>query len=240
MTSTNHHQVKTSSTCRSPYRPVAYMRCSSEWEFITSPLPYFLNATVRFRDFIMFTKRKLFLYTFTQNPRLRTVYRQQKWPLPAPVRKVMALGRKITALGCQVFHFIVNCSEHGLRGFIDAVQRHLATQIVIMLTSCWQMLSEFELRRIFDVFKRWANSSFVCICKEKYGSIHEATRAIRLLIVWKSSTYPQCRPGGLGRGFVLHSHTGSARTARFGLLYRNILFSYRQDHFQTVHIRFWT
>ena len=152
-----------------------------------------------------------------QNPRLRTVYRQRKWPLPAPVRKIMALG-------CQVFNYSVKCSEHGLRSFIDAVQRCLATQTVTMLTPCWQVLSEVELRRIFYVCERWANSSFACICKEKYGSIHEAARAIRLLFVWKSSTYPQPRPGGFGRGFVRHFHICSARTARFGLLYRNILF----------------
>ena len=40
-----------------------------------------------------------FLYTSIQNPRLRTVYRQRKWPLLAPVRKMMALGRKIIAIG---------------------------------------------------------------------------------------------------------------------------------------------
>ena len=119
----------------------------------------------------------LFLYTCMQNSRLRTVYRQRKWPLLAQVRKIMALGRKIMALGCQVFHYSVKCSKHGLRGFIDAVQRRLATQMVTMLTSCWQVLSKVELRRIFDVCKWWANSSFACISaftcsKEKYGLIH--------------------------------------------------------------------
>ena len=35
----------------------------------------------------------------------------------------------------------------------------LATLTVTMLiSSCWQLLSEVELRRIFDVCKRWANS----------------------------------------------------------------------------------
>ena len=33
-----------------------------------------------------------------QNPRLRTVYRQRKWPLLATVHKIVALGRKIMAL----------------------------------------------------------------------------------------------------------------------------------------------
>ena len=58
-----------------------------------------------------------------------------------------------------------------------------------MLTSCWQVLSEVVLRRIFDVYERWANSGFACFCKEKYGQIYEATRAIRSLLVWKFSTY---------------------------------------------------
>ena len=44
----------------------------------------------------------LFLYTCMQKPRLRTVYRQRKWPLLAPVRKIMALGRKKMALGCKI------------------------------------------------------------------------------------------------------------------------------------------
>ena len=37
-----------------------------------------------------------------QNPRLRTVYRQRKWPFLAPVRKIMALGSKKMALGCKI------------------------------------------------------------------------------------------------------------------------------------------
>ena len=101
-----------------------------------------------------------------QNPGLRTDYRQRKWPLLAPVRKVMALGRKIMALGCKiialgwkVFYYSVKCLTRGLRGFNGAVQRHLPTVTVTMLiSSCWQLLSEVELRRIFDVCKRWANS----------------------------------------------------------------------------------
>ena len=94
-----------------------------------------------------------------QNPRLHTVYRQRKWPLPAPVRKIIARG-------CQVFHYCVKFSKHGLHGFIDAVQRRLATQTVTMLTSCWQVLSQVELERIFDVCKLWAKPSFAYICKE--------------------------------------------------------------------------
>ena len=162
-------------------------------------------------------KKKFSLHIHAKT-HLRTVYRGCKWSLLAPVRKIMTLR-------CQVFHFSVKCSKHGLRGFIDAVQRRPATQAITMFTSCWQVLSEIELRRISNVCKRWANSSFAWICKEKYGSIHEATRGIRLLIVWKSSTYSQHRPGGRRRGCVLHFHTCSAQTARFGLFYRDILFS---------------
>ena len=48
---------------------------------------------------------------------------------------------------------------HGLRGFNGAVQRRLATLTVTMLiSSCWQLSSEVELRRILDVYKQWANS----------------------------------------------------------------------------------
>ena len=47
-------------------------------------------------DFVIFRAniKNNFLYTCMQNPRLRTVYRQRKWPLLAPVRKIMTLGRK--------------------------------------------------------------------------------------------------------------------------------------------------
>ena len=122
------------------------------------------------------------------------------------------LGCTIMALGCKVFHYSVKCSKHGLRGFINAAQCRLETQNVTMLTSCWQVLSEVKLRRIFDLCKLWA-SSLACICKEKYGSIHEAIPAICLLIVWKSNTNHQPKPGSLGRGFVLHFHTCSAQCA---------------------------
>ena len=55
--------------------------------------------------------------------------------------------------------FYVKCLIYGLRGFNGAVQRRLATLTITMLiSSCWQLSSEVELRRIFDVCKRWANS----------------------------------------------------------------------------------
>ena len=54
---------------------------------------------------------------------------------------------------------MVKCLAHGLCGFNGAVQRRLATLTVTMLiSSCWQLLSEVELRRIFDDCKRRANS----------------------------------------------------------------------------------
>ena len=65
-----------------------------------------------------------------QNPRSRTVYGQQKLRLPAPVRKIMALGRKMFSLS-------VKCFAHGLRGYNGGAQRRLVTQTVTMLTSCW-------------------------------------------------------------------------------------------------------
>ena len=54
---------------------------------------------------------------------------------------------------------MVKFLTHGLRGFNGAVQRRLTTLTVTMLiSSCWQMFSEVELRRIFNVCRRWANS----------------------------------------------------------------------------------
>ena len=54
---------------------------------------------------------------------------------------------------------MVKCLSPGLHGFNGAVQRRLAMLTVTMLlSSCWQLSSEVELRRIFDVCKRWANS----------------------------------------------------------------------------------
>ena len=67
----------------------------------------------------------------------------------------MALGCKKIALGWNVFNYSVKCLTHGLRGFNGAVQRRLATLTVTMLiSSCWQLLSEIELRHIFDVCKQ--------------------------------------------------------------------------------------
>ena len=94
---------------------------------------------------------------------------------------------------------MVKCLTHGFRGFNDAVQRRLATLTVTMLISwCWQLSSEVELRRIFDVCKRWANSGsheFVkknmvrymrphgrfahCSCKNAAGSCCIFTLAVR-------------------------------------------------------------
>ena len=51
-------------------------------------------------------KKNIFLYTCMQNPHLRTVYRQRKWRLPAPVRKIMTAGRKIMALGCEIIALV--------------------------------------------------------------------------------------------------------------------------------------
>ena len=47
--------------------------------------------------------------------------------------------------------------------------------------------------------------------------------AMLFLIKLNWITYPWPRPVGLDRGFMLHFYTCSAPTARFGLLYRNIL-----------------
>ena len=106
-----------------------------------------------------------------------------KMAASAPVRKKMALG-------CQVFYYSVECSKHDIHGFIHAVQRSLATLTVTMLTSCWQVLSEVELQRIFDVCKQWANSSSACVREEKY--VCEDKYDIYILkILMKVSFVPQ-------------------------------------------------
>ena len=54
---------------------------------------------------------------------------------------------------------MVKCLTHGLRDFNGAVQRRLATLMVtILISPSWQLSSKVELRRIFDVCNRWANS----------------------------------------------------------------------------------
>ena len=71
---------------------------------------------------------------------------------------------------------MVKCLTHGLRGFNGAVQRRLAALTVTMLISlCWQQLSEVELRRISDICKQWANSGsheFVMQNKVRYMRPH--------------------------------------------------------------------
>ena len=86
----------------------------------------------------------------------------------------------------SVFRNSVKRFNHGPRAFNGGVRHRLAMQTFTMLTSFWEMVSDVELRRIFDVRKRWANSGFAWICREKYGSIHEVTRAIRSLLVWNA------------------------------------------------------
>ena len=135
------------------------------------------------------TVNNFFLYTCMQNPRLRTVYRKRKWPLLAPVRKIMALGCKIIALGWNVFYESVKCLTH-----------------------------------VFDVCKRWANSGSHEFVKKNMVRYMRPHGRFAHCSCKKCSTYPQPWPIGLGRGFVLHFHTRSVPTARFSLLYRNILF----------------
>ena len=56
----------------------------------------YIVGTIRIR------RNNFFPYICMQNSHLRTVYRQRKWPLLAPVPKIMALGRKKMALGCKI------------------------------------------------------------------------------------------------------------------------------------------
>ena len=99
------------------------------------------------------------------------------------------------ALGCTMFYWCVKWFTHGLRDFNSAVPASPAdANAHYVTTSCWhQVLCKVKSRRIFDVCKRIASSDFACICKEKYGSIHESTPAICSLLVWKCNTYPRVR-----------------------------------------------
>ena len=76
---------------------------------------------------------------------------------------------------------------------------------------------------IFAVCKRCANEGFACMCKEKK-------------VFFTHAPSPSPRPVGLGRGFMLHFSTCSAPTARFGLLYRNILFQCSVRMYVCVHV----
>ena len=116
---------------------------------------------------------------------------------------------------------MVKCLTRGLRGFNGAVQRRLWTLTITMLISaCWQLSSEVELQRIFDVCKRRANSGLHEILKK---NMVRYMRPHGRFAHCSCSTHPRPRPVSLGRGFMLHFHTCSAQIARFGLLYRNIL-----------------
>ena len=50
-------------------------------------------------------------------------------------------------------------------------------------------------------------------------------------------TYHQPRPLGLGRGFVLHFHSRSTPTARFGLLYRNTRILFHKHRYCNYYMR---
>ena len=95
---------------------------------------------------------------------------------------------------------MVKCLTHGLRGF-NVVQCCLATK-TMSISSCWQLLSEVELRRIFYVCKRWANSGsheFVNENMVRYMRLH-------------------------GRFAHCSCKNGVRQPPVLGLLYRNILF----------------
>ena len=100
---------------------------------------------------------------------------------------------------------MVKCLTHGLCGFNGAGQRRLATLMVTMLIlSCWQLSSEVELRRIFDVCKQWANSSSHEFVKKNMVRYKSPKRAICSLLVYKGSTHPRPRPRPRVHAAFLH------------------------------------
>ena len=109
---------------------------------------------------------------------------------------------------------MVKCLTRGLRGFNGAVQRRLGTlTVTILISSCWQLSSKVELRRILDVCKRWAN----------LGS-HQFVKKNMFRYIRPHGRFAHCSCKNAALTLMLHFYTCSAPTARFGLLYRNILF----------------
>ena len=108
---------------------------------------------------------------------------------------------------------MVKCLTHDLRGFNGAIQRRLATlTATILISSCWQLSSEVELRCIFDVCKWWANS----------GS-HEFVKKNMVRYMRPHGRFAHCSCKNAAN-VKMHFYTCSAPTARFGLFYRNIIF----------------
>ena len=86
-----------------------YQCCYKDWWWIFLFCPFSKFFLSKLFSKIFFSNF-LNLYTCMQNPRLRTVYRQWKWPLLARVRKIMALGSNKMAPGCKIIDLGWNVS----------------------------------------------------------------------------------------------------------------------------------
>ena len=73
--------------------------------------------------------KDVFFYSCMQTPRLRTVYRQRQWLLPAAVDRIMALG-------CKGFCQCVKCFTHGLREHVKYCGRCQKLLTTFFTTAC--------------------------------------------------------------------------------------------------------
>ena len=82
-------------------------------------------------------------------------------------------------LECKVFYWSAKCFTHCLRGFNGAIQRPLATQTVIMLTSCWVRLSHGAFSMSVNGEPTWVSHAFVkknMVRYIRYTSIYKNLR----------------------------------------------------------------
>ena len=59
-----------------------------------------------------------FFFTHAYKTLVCAPFRQRKWPLLAPVRKIMALGRKKMALGCKEIYGSIHEATWAIRSLL--------------------------------------------------------------------------------------------------------------------------
>ena len=91
-------------------------------------------------------------------------------------------ARKIFFLGFLIFFVYLGFRpfQRTLKGF-----RNIWWNVI---DGSWKSLKTLQnCNHLSDIFFRiFLHFCFTCICKEKYGSIHEATQAIHSLLVWNA------------------------------------------------------
>ena len=122
---------------------------------------------------------------------------------------------------------MVKCLKHGLRGFNGAVQRRLATVTVTMvISSCWQLSSEVELRPIFDFCKRWSNSgSHEFVKKNMVRYMRPHGRFAHCLCKNTASVKMQHEPTAWSRVQAVFSHLQCANRPFWPLVSKYTIFN---------------